>query len=228
MKTTNKILKILVIVFALASVVLFFTKFATVSFSKGDFGGVGAQFAFGSEIKVGDATFDLARSGHILFCFWLTVITFVLSIFSAKSKKVRYCVPALALIDAVYMFVIRFGGSFIDVRPIAGAQIVKAPTMLILPIVLAVLAVLSIAYLLVDDYIEVLASKGEKLTIPKRIGRFFRDYKSEIKKIVWPTFKDVLKNTFIVLVMCLLVGALIWLVDYGLGNLIDWILSAGK
>ncbi len=228
MKTTNKILRILVMVFALASVVLFFTKFATVTSSNGVFNGVGAQFAFGSEVKIGDATFDLARSGHILFCFWLTVITFALSIFSAKSKKVRYFVPAVALIDAVYMFVIRFGGSFIDARPVAVAQIAKAPSMLILPIVLAVLAILSTAYLLLDDYLEVLASKGEKLTIPKRIGRFFRDYKSEIKKIVWPTLKDVLKNTFIVLIMCLLVGALIWLVDFGLSNLIDWILGAGK
>lgn len=228
MKVVNQILRVLVIVFALASVVLFFTKFATVNFSTGSFSGVGAQFAFGSEIKVGEGTVDLYRSGHILFCFWLTVLTFVSSICAAKFKKARYFVPALALIDAVYMFVIRFSGSYIDARPVAGFEIVKATSMLILPIVLAVLAIVSLAYLLVDDYIEVLASKGEKLTIPKKIGRFFRDYKSEIKKIVWPTFKDVLKNTVIVLIMCLLVGALIWILDYGLGNLIDLILSAGK
>lgn len=226
MKTTNKILRILVMLFGLASIVLFFTKFATVTSAAGKFSAVGAQFAFGSEIEVGKVSVDLARSGHILFCFWLTVIAFALSIFSAKSKKVRYFVPAVALIDAVYMFVIRFGGSFIDVRPVVSTQIVESVSMLILPIVLAVFAVVALAYLLLDDYLEVLASKGEKLTIPKRITRFFRDYKSEIKKIVWPTLKDVLKNTFIVLVMCLLIGILIWGVDFGLSKLLDLILGS--
>ena len=168
----------------------------------------------------------MARSSHILFCFWLTVLGFVLSIFSYKSKKVRYVVPAVALIDAVYMFVIKFGSNFIDIRPLTNVtKITEAKSMLILPIVLAVMAVVSFAYLLLDDYLEVLASKGEKLTLFKRISRFFRDYKSEVKKIVWPTFKDVFKNTVIVLIMCLLVGALIWVIDFGLGELLKLILG---
>ena len=83
----------------------------------------------------------------------------------------------------------------------------------------------SIAYLLIDDYIEVLESKGEKLTICKRVIRFLRDYKSEYKKIVWPSLKDVVKNTVIVLIMCLLIGALIWVVDFGLGQLLSLILG---
>ncbi len=221
MKAINKILSVLAMVFGLASIVLFFTKFATIVFADGQVSGVGAQFAFGSKIK----DFDMARSAHILFCFWLSVLGFVLSIFAVKSKKVRYCVPVIALIDAVYMFVIKFG-DFIDPRPITGIKkITEAPSMLILPIVLAVMAVVACAYLLLDDYLEVKESKGEKLTILKRIVRFFRDYKSEVKNIVWPNFKSVAKNTFIVLVMCLLVGILIWAVDFGLGQLLNWILG---
>ena len=226
MKAVNKILSVLVMVLGLASVVLFFTKFATIAFAGGTASGVGAQFAFGSKIKVGETVYNMARSSHILFCFWLTVLGFVLSIFSYKSKKVRYVVPAVALIDAVYMFVIKFGSNFIDIRPLTNVtKITEAKSMLILPIVLAVMAVVSFAYLLLDDYLEVLASKGEKLTLFKRISRFFRDYKSEVKKIVWPTFKDVLKNTVIVLIMCLLVGALIWVIDFGLGELLKLILG---
>jgi preprotein translocase subunit SecE len=79
--------------------------------------------------------------------------------------------------------------------------------------------------LLIDDYIEVAESKGAKLTIPKRIVRFFRDYKSEVKKIVWPGYKDVIKNTVIVLIMCLIIGLLIWAVDFGLGQLVQLILG---
>ena len=90
---------------------------------------------------------------------------------------------------------------------------------------LFVLFALSLAYLLVDDYIEVLASKGEKRTIFRRVIQFFRDYKSEVKKIVWPGLKDVVKNTVIVLIMCLLLGIIIWGVDIGLGYLLDFILG---
>ena len=68
-------------------------------------------------------------------------------------------------------------------------------------------------------------SKGAKRTIFKRIIAFFKDYKSEIKKIVWPGPRDVVKNTAIVLAMCLIVGAFIWLLDLGLGNLIKLILK---
>lgn len=230
MKTVNKILRVLVMVFGLASLVLFFTKFANIAMGDVSKDFVGAQLAFGSEVTIEGAKYDMAKSADILLCFWLTAVAFVMSIFSFKTKKLRYAVPAIAIIDAVYMFVIWFSGAyaFVDPRPLQYADITSmtfAPFVLILAIALTVFTVLSVAYLLLDDYLEVLASKGEKLTIPKRIVRFFRDYKSEGKKIVWPGIKDVIKNTVIVLIMCLLVGALIWIVDYGLGQLLSLILG---
>ncbi|MBQ9965107.1 MAG: preprotein translocase subunit SecE [Clostridia bacterium] len=84
----------------------------------------------------------------------------------------------------------------------------------------------AVAYLLIDDYIEVSQAKNGALTIPKRLVRFFRDYKSEVKKIVWPSFKEVLRNTVIVLIMCAIIGVIIWLVDFGLGQLLELILGA--
>ena len=45
------------------------------------------------------------------------------------------------------------------------------------------------------------------------IRRYFRELRSELKKVVWPTPKQVLKNTLIVLVCVLLVGAFIWVFD---------------
>ena len=230
MKAVNKILRVLVMVFGLASVVLFFTKFATIAMGDVSKDFVGAQLGFGSEVTIDGAKYDMAKSADILLCFWLTAAAFLMSVFSFKSKKLRYAVPAIAIIDAVYMFVIALSNpvKFVDVRPLNYADITGityAPFVLILAIALVVFAILAVAYLLLDDYLEVLASKGEKLTIPKRIVRFFRDYKSEVKKIVWPGIKDVMKNTVIVLVMCLLVGALIWIVDFGLGELLSLILG---
>lgn len=60
-----------------------------------------------------------------------------------------------------------------------------------------------------------------------RIGKFFKDYKSEFKKIVWPTPKEALKLAGIVLVCIAVVSLVIFVLDTGfssaivaLGNLI--------
>ena len=45
------------------------------------------------------------------------------------------------------------------------------------------------------------------------ICRYFRELRSELKKVVWPTPKQVLKNTLIVLVCVLVVGVMLWLFD---------------
>ena len=45
------------------------------------------------------------------------------------------------------------------------------------------------------------------------ICRYFRELRSELKKVVWSTPKQVLKNTLIVLISVLIVGVFIWLFD---------------
>lgn len=52
-----------------------------------------------------------------------------------------------------------------------------------------------------------------------RIAKFFRELKSELKKVVWPTKKQVLKNTLVVVACVLVLGVFIWVFDYvaGLG-----------
>ena len=51
------------------------------------------------------------------------------------------------------------------------------------------------------------------------IARFFREFKSEIKKISWPDLPTVIKNTAVVLTISAIVGAFIWLLDLGLQEL---------
>ncbi len=46
------------------------------------------------------------------------------------------------------------------------------------------------------------------------IARYFRELRSELKKVVWPTPQQVLKNTLIVAACVLVVGVLIWLFDF--------------
>ena len=229
MKTLNRICQILAIVFGVASLVLFFARFATVISGGNEVNLVGAQLGFGGKVTVAGTEYKMAKSSDILFCFILTVLSAEFGVVSFKSKKLRYAAPFVGIIDAVYMLVIALSNpySFVDKRPLPDVTAVSyAPFVLITAILLFAFTAAAVAYLLVDDYLEVKASNGSKLTIPKRIVHFFRDYKSEIKKIVWPGWKDVVKNTVIVLIMCLVIGALIWLIDFGLGRLLELILGA--
>ena len=43
--------------------------------------------------------------------------------------------------------------------------------------------------------------------------KYFRELRSELKKVVWPTPKQVAKNTLIVVCCVLAVGVFIWLFD---------------
>ena len=44
-------------------------------------------------------------------------------------------------------------------------------------------------------------------------GLWFREMKSELKKVVWPSKQTVAKNTGTVLLCSLLIGACIWIFD---------------
>ena len=52
-----------------------------------------------------------------------------------------------------------------------------------------------------------------------RIARWFREMKSELKKVVWPSGKQLVNNTLVVLAAVLIVGIIVCLFDYvaGLG-----------
>ena len=45
------------------------------------------------------------------------------------------------------------------------------------------------------------------------ICRYFRELRSELKKVVWPTPKQVIKNTLIVAACVVAIGVFIWVFD---------------
>ena len=53
-----------------------------------------------------------------------------------------------------------------------------------------------------------------RLPFGKRVAKWFREMKSELKKVVWPTASTTAKNTGTVLLCSLAVGACIWIFDY--------------
>ena len=61
--------------------------------------------------------------------------------------------------------------------------------------------------------------KKEKVKLGERIKRFFRDYKSEMKKVVWPTRAQLIKNTGVVLFAVIFMAVIIGILDtvFGFG-----------
>ena len=67
--------------------------------------------------------------------------------------------------------------------------------------------------------------KAKKGNIFKRIGNFFKEVRIEaFKRIIWPTPKQVLNNTIVVIVTVLVVGAFVWLFDYLFTSVLSFLL----
>lgn len=59
------------------------------------------------------------------------------------------------------------------------------------------------------------------------IKQYFKELKAELKKVVWPTGKQVINNTGVVLVVMAAMGAFLFAVDSGLTAAIKALLSIG-
>ncbi len=59
------------------------------------------------------------------------------------------------------------------------------------------------------------------------IKKYFRDLKSEIKKVVWPSREKVVHNTGVVLAVIVLVGLFLAGTDIGLSYVANALLSIG-
>ncbi|NLN03731.1 MAG: preprotein translocase subunit SecE [Clostridiaceae bacterium] len=57
-------------------------------------------------------------------------------------------------------------------------------------------------------------------SVARKVKKFFKDLSTELKKVTWPSKKEVVQNTGSVLLFCLLVGGLIWIVDFLLETLV--------
>ena len=61
-----------------------------------------------------------------------------------------------------------------------------------------------------------------------RVGKWFRDMKSELKKVQWPTRKQTVNNTLIVIACVIVVGIFIALFDFVAGEAIGLLIGAFK
>ena len=59
----------------------------------------------------------------------------------------------------------------------------------------------------------------------KRIGRYFKNMWHELKKVTWPSKKDVLNYSLVVFAFMVIMGVIIGVIDFGSSALIDWIIT---
>ena len=83
-----------------------------------------------------------------------------------------------------------------------------------------------------------MANTAEKKNIFKRIGGFFvrlvkgigrkfREMFYELKKVTWPTKKDMINYSLVVLAFVVVMGVIIGVIDLGAGKLVDVLVRAG-
>ena len=57
------------------------------------------------------------------------------------------------------------------------------------------------------------------------VAKFFRDTKSELKKVVWPSKEDTRKNTIVVLVVVIIAAAVLFILDAIFGGILGLVIG---
>ncbi len=87
-------------------------------------------------------------------------------------------------------------------------------------IVVGILAASIALIILIVQVLKALIPSFKVKVEGSRFYGFFRDYKSEMKKIVWTDKKTVGRNTLVVVITLVIVGALVALIDLGFTELL--------
>lgn len=56
-------------------------------------------------------------------------------------------------------------------------------------------------------------SDVKKPSVFSRIGKWFRELRSECRKVVWPTRQQTIKNTAVVFAVVIIIGIVVFILD---------------
>ena len=73
-----------------------------------------------------------------------------------------------------------------------------------------------------------MAEANKKQNVFKRIARWFREMRSELKKVVWTSKSQMVNNTLVVIGCVVVVGIFIWIFDFAAGQLVTGIMNLIK
>lgn len=69
------------------------------------------------------------------------------------------------------------------------------------------------------------SEKHSKPSIFARVAKWLKDMKSELKKVQWPSKKQTVNNTGIVIACVGVVGLFIWIFDFAASGLINALIN---
>jgi preprotein translocase subunit SecE len=84
-----------------------------------------------------------------------------------------------------------------------------------------------------DKKSQAAPAKVKKATVQsgsqkKRRFAFFSDITNELRKVVWPTRQETIRLTLIVIGICLIMGLVLGVLDYGFSELVAKVFLGGK
>ena len=72
---------------------------------------------------------------------------------------------------------------------------------------------------------EAVKKTGEKLKFFARVKKWFREMKSELKKVVWPTPKQTANSTIVAVVVMVVAAIVLWAFDKGASAVVQALIS---
>lgn len=61
-----------------------------------------------------------------------------------------------------------------------------------------------------------------------KIVEYFKSSFDELKKVKWPTRQEAVKHSILVVLICIFMAMFLGLLDFGLTNLVEWMISLKK
>ncbi len=68
---------------------------------------------------------------------------------------------------------------------------------------------------------------GRLKQFPARTKGFFSDVRNEMRKVTFPSRKEVQATTTVVIITVFLFALYFWIIDLGIGNVVTWVLNRG-
>jgi preprotein translocase subunit SecE len=235
-KNIRLVARVLTVLGAFAALLFFFFPFVNITLSQGQSVAItGAELCFGGShtfaLETGEITAKNAISLYFTFTILVSLLAVILAGAAFKNNTSAIAAPAFSLLSLI-MFLSFLPGQIaqhVDFRPFSRVsefephfESAAYATFFFASLFCMVAAVVfGVVTIFLNDAVAVEESGGERKHIFTRFARWLRDYKSEMQKIVWPGKQETIRNTLIVVAMCVVVGAIVWALDGGFGKLLD-------
>ncbi len=223
MKFVSIFLRVLAVLVAVATLVAFFFPFVNVELAgkTADLNGMEVAFSGDLSAEIGAEGIGNATGGYYIgavILLGLTALSLVLGLVTKKKGWNGFGLVT-GILGAILMvvFLCNEPAAYVDMGSITSATLAYTLYMKLAVIGSIATVVVTTIAILVKDALD--CKQTGALTIPKRIVKFLREYKSELKKVVWPGPRSVIKNTCVVLLVCGFALLIIWLADLGLYEL---------